>query len=111
MLCSTQPLISNLEAVGGAEMEAVAMMSTGFCSDFESCRRDVANFLLQWVRRRISSVEVRRLTSDGLLHAVRKWEAAVTGDLESLAEEIAKFAAGSELETGAIVLVRKAPGD
>ena len=87
-------------------MAAHATMSTGFCSDLESCRRDVANFLLQWVRRRISAVEVRRLTSDGLLHDVRKWEAAATGDLETLAHEIAQFATGGE-ETGAIVLVRR----
>ena len=86
-------------------MAAHAMMSTGFPTDLEACRRDVANFL-QWMRWRIASVEVRRLTADGMLHAVRKWE-VVTEDLESLAEEIAKFAAGSDLETGAIVLVRR----
>jgi len=84
---------------------AHAMMSTGFPTDLEACRRDVANFL-HWMRWRIASVEVRRLTADGMLHAVRKWE-VVTEDLESLAEEIAKFAAGSDLETGAIVLVRR----
>ena len=84
-------------------MAAHAMMSTGFCSDMESCRRDVANFL-QWVRWRVDSVEVRRLTADGLLHAVRKWE-AVTVDRETLAHEIAQFSTGGEVETGAIVLV------
>jgi hypothetical protein len=86
-------------------MAADAMMSIGFCSDLESCRRDVANFL-QWVRWRIASVEVRRLTAGGLLYAVRKWE-AVTGDLETLAHEIAQFSTGGEVETGAIVLVRR----
>jgi hypothetical protein len=62
------------------------------------------------VRWRIASVEVRRLTADGLLHAVRKWE-AITGDLETLAREIAQFSTGGEVETGAIVLVRKALSD
>jgi hypothetical protein len=89
-------------------MAADAMMSTGFGIDPESCRRDVANFL-QWVRWRIASVEVRRLTADGVLHAVRNWEAAA-GDLKTLAHEIAQFITGGEVETGAILLVRREAG-
>ena len=86
-------------------MAAAAMMSTGLASDLESCRRDVLNFL-QMLRWRIASVEVKRWTAEGLLHAMRSWE-TVTGDLESLADEIAQFIAGSEIEAGAVVLVRR----
>ena len=89
-------------------MAAQAMMSTGFCSDLESWSRDVANFF-QWVRWRIASVEVRRLTADRVASAVRKWK-AVTGDLETLAHEIAQFSTGGKVETGAIVLVRREAG-
>jgi hypothetical protein len=48
-------------------------------------------------------------TADGMLHAVRKWE-AVTDDLETLAQEIAQLATGGEVETGAVVLVRREAG-
>ena len=90
-------------------MAAAAVMSTGLTRDLESCRRDVLNFL-RLLRWRIASVEVRRLTADGILHAVRKWE-TVADDLETLAQEIAQFSTGGEVETGAIVLVRKASSD
>ncbi|MGA7763537.1 MAG: hypothetical protein WCA59_17465 [Candidatus Binataceae bacterium] len=79
-------------------------MSTGLTNDLESCHRDVLNFL-RMPRWRIASVEVKRWTAEGLLHAVRKWE-TVTCDLDELAHEIAQFITGGEVETGAIVLVR-----
>jgi hypothetical protein len=85
-------------------MAAAAMMSTGLATDLESCRGDVLNFL-QALRWRIASVQVKRWTAEGLLHAVRNWE-TVTSDLETLTDEIAQFIAGSEIATGAVLLVR-----
>jgi hypothetical protein len=85
-------------------MAAAAILSTGFASDLDSCRRDVLNFLsmLSW---HIASVEVERWRSEGLLHAVRRWEAA-TNDLEALAQEVAQFIIGTEQVRTATVLVR-----
>lgn len=85
-------------------MAAVAVFSTGLASDLESCRREVLNFLLvlSW---HIASVEVERWRSEGLLHAVHKWE-TVTTDLEGLAREIAQFIVGNEAVKTATVLVR-----
>src|ERR1700752_611047 len=102
-------------------MAAAAVMSTGVGGDLESCRTEVLSFLrmLSW---RIASVEVKRWTAEGRLHAVRRWEKVtndleglrkwekVTSDLESLTEEIAEFIAGSEIRTGATVLVRRKVG-
>ena len=81
------------------------MMSTGLASDLGSCRRDVENFF-QVLRWRIASVEVKRWTAEGMVLAVRKWE-AVAGDLDTLSHEIAQFITGGEIKTGAIVLVRR----
>ena len=86
-------------------MAAAAVMSTGIAGGLESCHRDVLNFL-QILRWRVASVEVKRWTAEGLLDAVRSWE-TVTSDLESLAEEIAKFITSGKFGTGAIVLVRR----
>jgi hypothetical protein len=89
-------------------MAAAAVMSTGLARDLESCRRDVLNFL-QMLSWHIASVEVRRWTVEGLLHAVRKW-GTVTSDIESLAEKIAQFVTGSEIAAGAIVVVQREAG-
>jgi hypothetical protein len=89
-------------------MPAVAVLSTGPASDSESCRTDVLNFL-QMLPSRLASVEVKRWSFGGLHHAVRKWE-TVTTDLESLAQEIAQFITGGEVEAGATVLVRRSTG-
>jgi hypothetical protein len=86
-------------------MGAAAVLSTGSAADLDSCRQDVLNFLrtLSW---RVASVEVERWRSEGLLHAVRRWE-TVTTDLEGLAQEIAQFVIENRrVKTGAIVLVR-----
>jgi hypothetical protein len=85
-------------------MAAVAVFSTGFAGDLESCRRDVLDFLLM-LSWHIASVEVERWKIEGLLHAVRRWE-SVTPDLEGLAKEIAHFIVGNEAIKTATVLVR-----
>jgi hypothetical protein len=51
----------------------------------------------------------RERSIEVLLYAVRKRE-TVTTDLESLAQEIAQFITGSEVEAGATVLVRRGYG-
>jgi hypothetical protein len=84
-------------------MAAAAVFSTGLSNDFDSCRRDVLNFLhmLSW---HIASVEVERWKIEGLLHAVRKWE--TVGDLDGLAQEIAQFIIENDGVKTATVLVR-----
>ena len=53
--------------------------------------------MLSW---HVTSVEVSLWTSSGLPHGVRKWKADKT-DFERIAQEIAQFITGSEVETGA----------
>jgi hypothetical protein len=85
-------------------MAAAAILSTGFASDLDTCRRDVLSFLsiLSW---HIASVEVERWRSEGPFHAVRRWEPATT-DLEGLAQEVAQFIIGTDQVRTATVLVR-----
>ena len=53
-----------------------------------------------------ASVEVKRLTADGMRNAARNWEGCY-GRSRTLAHEIAQFTTGGEVETGAIMLVRR----
>ena len=89
-------------------MAAAAALSTGVTRDLDSCRRDILAFLLM-LRWRVVSVEVRLWTAFGLPRGTREW-AADGADYETLAESVARFITGSEVETGAIVLARRSPG-
>ncbi len=52
------------------------------------------------------SVEVKLWTVFGLPHGTREWEAD-GDDYETLAENVARFITGTEVETGAIVIARR----
>jgi hypothetical protein len=88
-------------------LAAAAALSTGVTKDLDSCRKDVLAFL-RMLRWRVMSVEVKLWTAFGAPHGTRKWEAD-GADYETLAESVARFITGSELETGAIVIARSRP--
>jgi hypothetical protein len=88
-------------------LAAAAALSTGVTKDLDSCRKDVLAFL-RMLRWRVMSVEVKLWTAFGSPHGTRKWEAD-GADYETLAESVAQFITGSELETGAIVIARRSP--
>jgi hypothetical protein len=88
-------------------LAAAAVLSTGVTRDLDACRRDVLAFL-QMLRWRVVSVEVRLWTAFGLPHGTREWEAD-GADYGTLAENVARFITGGEVETGAIVLARRSP--
>jgi len=80
-------------------------LSTGLARDLNSCRQSVLDFL-QMLSWRVNSVEVRLWTALGAPHGVCEWETEGT-DYETLADRVAQFIMGSDVEVSATVLARR----